>query len=816
MSILPHATPAPAEALLPPVLEALRLHMLMLQLDPRGRIVDINDGFCTLSGWPVGELLGAPYRKLTRTPMPGGTRRALRSGLDNQGSWRGVLPLRTREGAWRWMDLVVVRTPDGYAAFGADVTQAHRQEDQLAKLSRLYEALGQVGQLLGRGNRRQALFDGVCEIMVTVAGFKMVWIGLDNPVTHEVAVAAQYGDTEGYLKTIRVRSDDTPEGRGPGGLAIRTGRPCVKNDFLGDPGTQPWHLAALRAGISANATFPIFHGNRVIGHLSLYSGERDFFNDAEVGLMEKVATQLSFALHHLEQEAERARAEERFLAIFNASPAATALSRVSDGTFVEVNTAFERILEYPAGEVLGRTGEALGLWVEPDTRAWFLENLRRSSGPHEWVATLRTRSGREIQALFTGEILDIHGERFALSLFLDVTQARQIESERDRLRNELYQSQKMEAIGLLAGGVAHDLNNVLAAILAHAEIMEHKLPPDSPLLHHVQQTQKAVDRSHGIVRQLLAFSRKLPTRPILLDLNDQITQLLRTLAPLIGEQIHLDWVGAPDLPKVTCDPHLLDQVVMNLLVNARDAMPKGGTIYLSTRTITPMEAAAVPALKGRGQLHVCLACRDTGHGMDEATKARIFDPFFTTKGPEKGTGLGLSTVIGIIDQAGGGIEVDSAPGEGAEFRIYLPAEVGAVPEVPPEPRFTTPIPSLRILLVEDNAVFRTALAEGLRMHGQQVLAVDSPLKALGHLEGGAQAFDVLISDVVLPGMSGVDLVHKLHQLHPGMRVILISGYSPEALDPEFQLDSRIQFLPKPFTSAALLRLLETAAAARPG
>ncbi|HJV22604.1 MAG TPA: ATP-binding protein [Holophagaceae bacterium] len=808
-------TSTPTDALPPAVVEALERHALMLRLDPRGRILEVNDPLAELLEGSPSEFRGASFRRVIGGSIPRASRVGLLRDLRARGSWQGVLPLRTCTGTRRWAEALLTRLPEGLLALGLDVTLAHHQAEELVRLGNLYEALGSVGQLLERETTQKAIFEGACEILVKVAGFTMVWIGLDNPATHEVSVAAHYGDTHGYLKGIKVRSDDTPEGRGPGGLAIRTGRPCVMNDFQRNPAAKPWREAALRSGIASNGTFPILQGGRALGHLSLYSSDPDFFGDAEVGLMEKVATQLAVALHHLEERAERARAEERFATIFRASPAAISLTRVADSTFVEVNAAFQRILGYSAEEVIGRTGNDLGIWAEPDKRARYLDNLKRRPGAQEWEATLRTRDGREVHAHYTGEILDIHGEMFVLSLFQDVTQAHQVEAERDRLRAELYQSQKMEAIGLLAGGVAHDLNNVLGAILAHAEIMERKLPPDSPLLHHVQQTQKAVERSHGIVRQLLAFSRKLPAAPILLDLNDQISQFLRTLAPLIGEHIHVTWSGAPELPKVTFDPNLLDQVIMNLLVNARDAMPKGGTVTLSTSVLPPGDPAAIPGLKDQDRLHVRLTCRDTGCGMDEATRARVFEPFFTTKGPDKGTGLGLSTVLGIIEQAGGCIEVDSAPGAGTEFRIYLPAE-GASPRAPDKaPPGALLSRSLRILLVEDSEVFRTALAEGLRMQGQRVMAVGSPLKALELFRQEGEGFDVLVTDVVMPELSGVDLLEQVHQLRPGQKAILISGFTPEALEDRITLDETVHFLHKPFSSSALLKMLEEISATLP-
>ena len=803
-----HPDPVPPGDLQAPLLEALQRHALYLSLDQRGRILDVNPAFAELAGWTPRELRGAPYRRLTGAALPPEVRAPLRSALAAEGSWRGVLPLTSRSGLRRWVDLVLTRLPAGFAAFGGDVTREHGQSEELARLGRLYEALGRVGLLLGRATSRKALFDGVCEALVTLGGFKMVWIGLDDPATHEVSMAAQHGDAAGYLRHIRVRSDDTPEGRGPGGLALRTGHPAVMNDFLHEAGAEPWREAARRAGLASNATFPLFRQGVAIGYLSLYSGDPGYFGPAEVGLMEKVANQLSFALGHLEEQVERARAEARFTTIFNASPAATSLSRAADGVFVEVNAAFHRILGYGAEEVLGHTGEQLGIWVEPDQRARYLENLRRKPGAQGWETSLRTKAGREIRVLYTGEILDMHGEMYVLSIFLDVTQAHQLEAERDRLRAELFQSQKMEALGMLAGGVAHDLNNVLGAILAHAEIMARKLPPESPLQPHLQQTELAVARSQDIVHQLLAFSRKLPSHPRPVDLNDQVSQFLRTFTPLLGEQVQLDWEGQPGLPQLTLDPHLLDQVVMNLLVNARDAMPKGGRITLRTRALSPEESRAVPGLKDPSRTHLCLSCRDTGLGMAPAVQARIFEPFFTTKGPDRGSGLGLSTVFGIVEAAGGAIEVESAPGAGSTFRILLPAGAPASAEGGKPEGGSASGRSLRILLVEDNEILRNALAEALRMRGHRVMGVGTSRQALDLLGKAGEGFEVVVTDMVLPDLSGPDLLAQAQARQPGLKGVLMSGYAPETLEERLQLGEAVRCLQKPFSSQTLISLLE--------
>ena len=790
---------------------ALRRHALVARLDAAGRLLEANQALAELTGRAIPPHLGRAFRRFTGAPRPRALRHRIRETMALAGSCREALPVSTASGARRWVDLILLREATGLLALGHDATEAREQAEALAKLGRLYEALGQVGRLLRPGATQADLFQGACEALVDLAGFKMVWIGLDDPATHEVHVAAAHGDTEGYLRRIRVRSDDTPEGRGPGGLAIRTGRPVVQNDFLHAAATAPWHAAARRAGLRSNATFPLRRSGRSIGHISLYSSEPGFFGEAEVELMGKVAHQLSYALDHLEEEAARAKAEERFALLFDAIPAPTSLLRLSDRTYVEVNAAFQRVLGYRAEEVLGRTGEALGLWAEPDRRARYLENLKHHPGAQAWTTALRTRDGREIQVLYSGELLELRGEMFVLSIFLDVTQARRMEAERNQLRAQLFQSQKLEALGLLAGGLGHDLNNKLGAILAHAELLERKLPADSPLLNHVTQTVRAVDQAQGLVHHLLAISRKLPATPERLDLNAHLQGIVQTLAPLLGVRVRIEWTGAPDLPPVTFDPGLLEQVVMNLVLNARDALPRGGRITLTTRLVPSAEVGAIPALRHRDRPHVCLTCQDTGVGMDEETLSRIFEPFFTTKAPGLGSGLGLSTAFGIVEQAEGTLLAESRPGEGATFRVYLPAAPAA--DAPPSPEETS-LPSLRVMLVDDDEGFRQALAEGLRMHGHQVVALGSPEQALTAFEGAPDTIDLLIADLVMPGTSGLDLLQALRAQRPGLQAILLSGYTPDLLEARLRLGPGVQFLQKPFSSNALWRLMAKAASLR--
>ena len=379
---------------------------------------------------------------------------------------------------------------------------------------------------------------------------------------------------------------------------------------------------------------------------------------------------------------------------------------------------------------------------------------------------------------------------------------RQRTQELRESEEQLHQSQKLEAVGQLAGGLAHDINNMLTAILGHADLLRLKLGPDGPLQIHVCEMEKAVTRSRGIIRQLLAFARKQQLEPHILDLNEQVAEIHKVLAPLIGEDIHLRFQPGTPMFKIRFDPSSLDQVIMNLVVNARDAMPRGGTLDIETSTFTLDEAAGVEGPPGP---YVVLSVRDSGQGMDRETLARIFEPFYTTKPLGKGTGLGLSTVFGIIKQGGGFIRVTSALGAGSTFRVHIPAflsrgveEGGGVGPAARGDRET-------ILVVEDDLILRDVLPMMLAPLGYEVRVASSPQEALAWCRDAERHFDLLLTDVVMPGMSGVDLVGLVGAARPDLKVLLMSGYTSDSVARRGGFKRGCHYIQKPFTSEELGR-----------
>jgi len=398
----------------------------------------------------------------------------------------------------------------------------------------------------------------------------------------------------------------------------------------------------------------------------------------------------------------------------------------------------------------------------------------------------------------------------ALNVLLDDLSARALAAERmtDDLRasdDQLRHAQKMEAVGRLAGGVAHDFNNVLSVILSYGEILLQDMKPGEPMREDVEEIQKAGRRAAELTRQLLMFSRQQVLAPKILDLNVVLAGMERMLARVLGADIELVLLPAPSLGSVRVDPSSMEQVVMNLVVNARDAMPTGGTLTLETRNVVLGEADTRAHLGLRAGPHVMLAVADNGVGMTPATMARIFEPFFTTKDSGKGTGLGLSTVFGIAQQSQGSVCVESGVGKGTVFKVYLPlvdtvVESLRAPELPPAARG-----SETILLVEDDDQVRGVARDVLRRSGYQVLEARNAGEALLHSESFAGTVHLLLSDVVMPQMSGPELAKRLGCARPDMKVLCMSGCTDDSIVRHGVMAAQMAYLQKPITPDALTR-----------
>ena len=505
-------------------------------------------------------------------------------------------------------------------------------------------------------------------------------------------------------------------------------------------------------------------------------------------------------------EEELRQSEERFRSSFEHSSVGMALQQ-PDGGYFRVNHAFCDLLGYSEPELLAIPFQHV---THPDERGTDVaHNRAMTAGERSWYQQEKRylhKSGRVIWALVSVSLVRDSRARplYFIVQAQDVTAGKQAEESRAQLEDQLRQAQKMEAVGRLAGGVAHDFNNLLTVIRGRAELLLRRLAADDPQRRHLDLLEQSAGRAAALTQQLLAFSRKQVLQPKVLDLNTLLGEIEQMLRRLIGEDIEVVVKPGPALSAVEADPSQLEQVLMNLVVNARDAMPGGGRLTLETANVELDEASARSHPGARPGTYVMLAVSDSGIGMDAETQARLFEPFFTTKGPGKGTGLGLATVYGIVKQSGGSIWVYSEVGLGTTFKIYLPRVHGGSEGAEPMGVKVAPTQgSETVLLVEDEAAVRHLAREILQSQGYTVLEARHPGEALRLGAEHLGPIHLMVTDVVMPQMGGREVANRLASRRPEMRVLYMSGYTDEAIVHQGVLDAGTAFLQKPFSVTGL-------------
>jgi hypothetical protein len=518
-------------------------------------------------------------------------------------------------------------------------------------------------------------------------------------------------------------------------------------------------------------------------------------------------------LRHASEELERRKSRElrdsqnRMALIVDSSQDAI-IGKNLDGIITQWNKGAEQIYGYHAAEIIGQNISILCPPDRPDEVPAILEKIRKGNRVEYFESVRVTKDGRRLNmSISVSPIHDGDGNIIGASAIARDTTAQK------KFEDQLRQSQKMEAVGRLAGGVAHDFNNLLGIVTACTELLRSRVDTES--LEYLDNIREAANRGVGLTRQLLAFGRRQTVQAQILDLNERLREMSKLLRPLMGDDVEIFLPSRSKSAVVEVDPGQLDQVVLNLAVNARDAMPRGGKLIIDTGVFDIDENFAQEHTMTPGR-YVMLAISDNGTGMDEVTRTRIFEPFFTTKETGKGSGLGLATVYGIVRQAGGHIWVYSEPGQGTTFKIYLPSaehKLGIESEEQAEA-----LPAKRdgvtILLAEDDPIMRKLTRKMLEEHGYRVLEATNGEAALEVISHHPSSIDLTLTDVAMKGMNGPDLVLRLMDSHPEMKIIYMSGYTGELISHQ-GLQSGIPLLEKPFTRAALLKTIDEALGGRP-
>jgi len=709
----------------------------------------------------------------------------IREALQRTGSWTGELVARRRDGT----------TFDAALSTNSVTTANGRHVAFLGSIEDVSERKQAEAQVRRSEAMLRSVFEASKDAIVVTKGGRVVMAN--------AAAAAMYGHADAADMAGRALIDSVPESERARVLAINQSRE------RGQPAPTSYETKGLRldgtvfdAEISAStytidgATYPLV----VIRDVSARkAAERELRETAE--RLSKVFNSTSDA-----QILHRVQADGRLVVV----SVNDAYRAVREASFPGVSTTIEGRYR---DEVLAEQGMTPAQ-IEMEMPAYRRVIATGLPASHELEIPLPNGDIAIVEAHIE-PVLDDDGRcTQVLWVGRNITDRKRAEAQREQLERQLEQVRKMESIGQLAGGIAHDFNNMLTVVLGNVDLARLQMTPGHPLEQELAAVEQAAQRSKEMARQLLAFSRQQIIQPLVLDLNQQIAATRSLFATLIGEQVTMVFRPAHSLWPVLCDPSQVDQVLLNLVLNARDAMPRGGTITVETGNVTLDQSTRLDVPGALPGQYVCLEVRDEGMGIDPKVLPRIFEPFFTTKSVNKGTGLGLATVYGIVKQNGWYIRVDSEPEQGTSFRLYMPRATSAgAPAVAPPVVRAAPPPvadlvtgerrNAKILLVEDDEMVRNLTSGLLGSLGYTVFVCDSPTAAIARMKTDPVVPDLLLTDVVMPSMTGPELRDRLIETMPGLKTVLMSGYTSHSAIRRALADTAVRFIQKPFTKQEL-------------
>lgn len=667
------------------------------------------------------------------------------------------------------------------------------QKNESNRCNQELELLNRVMAASASAMEVERILDSVCRELALALDVPLAAASLLNDSKSEAIIVAEYR-TEAYPSAL---NDTIPVTDNPFFQYLLSHKvPLVVTNTHTNQQVVPMHRLTCRQESVSLLALPVIIKGEVVGCLGLESAQERQFLAEEINLAWRVIEQVGGAL----ARARLTHTQQRLIAAIEQAGEIIVITDIG-GSIVYVNPAFERITGYSKIEALGQRPSLVKSGRQD--RSVYEQLWHTIMAGEVWRGRFINRKKDGSLYTVNATIAPVRNEADTIIGYVGVE--RDVTHELS-LEEQLRQSQKMEAVGRLAGGVAHDFNNLLTVINGYSNLLlDHHPDPNDLMRKDIEQIKRAGERASNLTRQLLAFSRKQILKPTILDLNMVVADMETLLRRLLGEDISIYTRLEPMLGRIKADRGQLEQVIMNLAINARDAMQGGGQLTLETANVTLDELYTSQKVEVEPGNYVLLAISDTGIGITQETQAHIFEPFFTTKEEGKGTGLGLATVHGIIKQSGGHINVYSEAGQGTTFKIYLPPFQDAAPNNKVTSPATLPRGVETILVVEDEARVRELVSRVLRSSGYTVLEANSGREALqlyGHQNGPIQ---LLLTDVVMPGMNGRMLADRLKVVQPGLKVIYMSGYTDDAIIQHGVLDAGAIFIQKPFTTDALIR-----------
>ncbi len=756
--------------------------------DSEGCINFANHGLLEATGFEEHEIIGQYFGSvLVSANNPPNLSREIRLNTISGEGWRGECQGRRKDGTEFpiYLSTGQIRNSQGLVIgtfeIAQNITDRKRQDNLRQALFDIAVAADQVQTL-------EELYKRVHEIINTVVPADSFYIALYDEKNSELNFPY-------YVDMVDIPLNKRRSGRGRTDYVLRTGTAVLLDSSAELVLRQRGEIVTSGKPTAVWLGVPLKIDEKAIGVMAVqhYTNPKTY-DQSHLQMLENISSHVAKVIGRKHAEEEKIRAEARFYKAFHASPIGMSIATLTDGIFLDVNEALTRVSGYEFAELIGKG--SIILYADPEDRARMVALLRDGQPVRDFHCELRTKSGVKRSVQVAAERLEVQDTECVLVLVRDTT-------EQEILERQLRQSQRMEAVGNLAAGVAHDFNNLLGIILGYSELLTDRNISDEIHQQRLEAVRNAVESATVLTRQLLAFSRKQILQPVILDLNLAVQQLNTMLRHLIGENIEVTLALEPELDSVKADPGQMEQVLMNLVVNARDAMPHGGRLSIQTANVSLNPEFVKSHLGSKVGAFVKLSVTDTGTGMDKEVLAHLFEPFFTTKEVGKGTGLGLATVFGIVKQSEGYIWVESELGQGTTFEIYLPREVRKpVVEGPKKPAAFS-WGSETILLVEDEHALREITQEQLETLGYRVLAAEDSQQAMALFAEHAETIALLLTDVVMPGMNGRVLGDRLRESKPDLPILFMSGYTDDEILRHGVSESNHELIAKPFSRESL-------------
>ncbi|MBZ5684137.1 MAG: PAS domain S-box protein [Acidobacteriia bacterium] len=758
--------------------------------DSEHRVVWANQTFMAMFGYAAGEIVGQPLESLvvpsSRLAESKWVTESLAKGE------RTTLETKRRKKDGTLLDVSVSCAPlllDGKVV--GFYTGYHDISDR-KRVEALSSALYRVAEKSSSAHELQQFFAAVHGIVDELMHAKNFYIAIYDPATELLSFPYFVDEQDSAPPPKRL-------GKGLTDYLIRTGESLLATPEVLEGMENRGEVARNGSKSLDWMGVPLKVNNHTFGALVVQTYSKNIrYGERDKEILTFVARQVASAVEIKRNEQALRRSEARYRSLVQSSVYGIYRSSL-EGRFLDVNPALITMLGYASPEEVLLLDPENDVFAQAEEHDRLIDEFRRTGRLDGFEVKWKRKDGSAITVRISGRAVSSADEPADVleAIAEDVT-------DRRALEDQFRQAQKMEAVGRLAGGVAHDFNNLLMVISGYAEVILAQVDPASPLLEKGRAIQLAADRATTLTRQLLAFSRKQLLELKVVDVNAIVQDMERLLRPLIGENIDLVTVLSPEAAHTRADAGQLEQVIMNLVVNAKDAMPAGGRLTLRTENVVLDENHRRGQQFIRPGNYVTLMVSDTGMGMDRETQSRIFEPFFTTKEKGKGTGLGLSTVYGIVKQSGGYVMVQSELGRGTTFQIYLPLVKGTV-----EKRSVT-VPEAvggteTILLVEDEESVRQLVRDTLSAKGYKVLEAENGEAGFAAAASHQGKLDLVITDVVMPGMGGREMVKQLIETRPGIKVLYLSGYTEDAIISDGSIEKGTAFLQKPFTLQSLSR-----------